>query len=654
MSPYRRTILRAAALLGPTLAAACGGPAPSAGPTPGATAPTPAGLDVFHDVYFRGGPAPAGETPRVALTVSGLGACTAPLLARLHEPVAGRPGVPATFFLSPAELEVALAAEPDATRATLARLSAEGHTVALGVDAVSAAWRVDAPTFRAGLGTEGRLLADALKRAGGPAPMTPLPWRGPVHEGALLGWGSVVDRPQIYWSLHLDVARAAAESVEARVAGTARDGDVIELGAPAGDADCGWVETLPAVARGLATAGLRVAPLASVLGPELSRYEAARLVRFDGPPLDPTCRAALRLPPPAEGPEPAHAARWGLVARDDADGLRVLPLPGRAATLPAVTSGEVPGAAELWARRREWRALPACLVDVGPARRLGPVTPDARIFVVGENGPSRRDARVVAGSDRPAVLPTREDLVRIEARQRLPWRLRGLVAQTLAGLALETPLLVEARPTLGVVLGRPLTPDAARDPAVLRAAVAGYVQFTELSLGEYLFLARLNPADAEALGRTARAADGFLRAGPYFVLRSPGGAPSEARLGVTGGPTGALSAEALLARTLLSGTALSPGDVIVAAPLSVEGGPDVAPDRARGVGRAAVRRLLAESVLRGSAQPAYLRPGASVVADADLLGAVRFRVVVPPGVHVPDAIDLERVAGTDERAASAP
>lgn len=654
MSLLRRTIVRAAALLGPTLAAACGGPAPSTGPTPAPLAPTPAGLDVFHDVYLRGGPAPAGEAPRVALTISGLGACTGPLLARLREPVAGRPGFPATFFLAPAELEVALAAEPESVRGALARLSAEGHSVALDVDAISTAWRVDPPTFRAGLGTEGRLLADVLKRAGGPAPMTPLPWRGPVRDGALLGWGSVVDRPQVYWSLHLDVGRSAAEAVEARVAGTARDGDVIELGAPEGDTDCAWVETLPAVARGLASAGLRVAPLASVLGPELARYEAARLVRFDGPPLDPTCRAALRLPPPAEGPEPAHAARWGLVARDDTEGLRVLPLPGRAATLPAVTSGEVPGATELWARRREWRALPACLVDVGPARRLGPVTSDARIFVVGENGPSRRDARVVTGADRPAVLPTREDLVRIEARQRLPWRLRGLVAQTLAGLALETPLLVESRPTIGIVVGRPLTPDAARDPGVLRDAVAGYVQLTELSLGEYLFLARLNPADADALARTARAADGFLRAGPYFVLRTPGGAPSETRLGVTGGPVGALAADALLARTLLAGTALSPGDVVVPAPRSVEGGPEVAPEHARGVGRAAVRRLLAESVLRGSALPAYLRPGDSVSADADLLGAVRFRVVVPPGVHVPDAIDLERVTRTDERAATAP
>jgi hypothetical protein len=653
MSPSPRTIVRAAALLGPTLAAACGGPAPVPGPTPVVQA-TPTGLDVFHDVYFRGGPAPAGETPRVALTVSGLGACAGPLLARLHEPIAGRPGLPATFFFSPATLDVELAAHPETTRAALARVAAEGHSVALGVDAVPASWRVDLPTFRAGLGTEGRLLAEVLKRAGGPGPMTPLPWRGPVRDGALLGWGSVVDRPQVYWSLHLDVGVASPEALEARVAGSARDGDVLELGAPAGDTDCAWVETLPAIARGLAAAGLRVAPLSSVLGSDLARYEAARLVRFDGPPLEPTCRAALRLPPPAEGPEPAHAARWGLVARDDADGLRVLPLPGRAATLPAVTSGEVPGAAELWARRREWRALPACLVDVSPARRLGPVTTDARVFVVGEAGPSRRDARVVTGSDRPAVLPTREDLVRIEARQRLPWRLRGLVAQTLAGLALETPLLIEARPTLGLVIGRPLTPDAARDPAVLREAIAGYVQFTELSVGEYLFLARLNPADADALARTARAADGFLRAGPYFVLRSPGGVPTAARLGVTGGPTGTLAPESLLARTLLAGTSLSPGDVVVAAPRAVEGGPEVSPDRAKGVGRAAVRRLLAESVLRGTTRHAYLRPGASVEADADLLGAVRFRVVVPPGVHVPDAIDLERVVGTDERAATAP
>ena len=653
------------ALSGALAMSACGGGRAAEAQAVVAAAKPRERLDVFHDVYFRGGGAPASAPPRVALTATGLGACTAPLLARLHEPAPGKSGLPVTFFLEPAHVEVEHATDQAAVKATFARLTAEGHAVALAVDAIPSAWRADPAEFRAGLGREGGLLGQALRQAGGPAPRSPLVWRGPVQDDSLLGWGAVVDRPQVYWSLHLDLETTSPEVVEARVAATARDGDIIELAAPADGPRCGWVENVPALARGLEAAGLQVVDLTTLLRPELGRYEAARLIRYDGPGLGAACREALHLPParPPAGSAPvgplrdpsARAVRWGLLAHDDATHLKVLPLPGGEGTLGALIGGEAADAASLWARRREWRGLPSCLVEVEPARRLGPVTPDGRVYVVDAAGATRRDARAVAAPERPAVLPTREDLVRVEARQRLPWRLRGLVAQTLAGLSLETPMLVEARATVGVVVGRPLSAGAAPDPAALRAAVAGFVQFTELSLGEYLFLARLYPGDSDALARTARAADGFLRPGPYVVLRgAPGAAPAPEHLGVTGGPNLETSPEALLARALAGGANLGPGDVVLWGPRPVEGGPDVSPGRARGVGRAAVRRLLAESVLRGSTRAAYLRPGNTFVADADLLGAIRFRLVVPPGVHMPDAVDLERVAGADEKTRATP
>jgi hypothetical protein len=112
------------------------------------------------------------------------------------------------------------------------------------------------------------------------------------------------------------------------------------------------------------------------------------------------------------------------------------------------------------------------------------------------------------------------------------------------------------------------------------------------------------------------------------------------RLGVTGGPSAPFDPVAVLGRALAAGLSLSPGDVLVAAPASVRGGPDVPPSGTRGSGRGAVRRLLAESVLRGAASPAYLRPGTPVRAEADLLGALEYRLVVPPGVQLPESRDV--------------
>lgn len=609
--------------------------------------PAPVTRDVFRDLYLRGGAAPAGTPPRVALTLDGLGPCAAPALSRLRAPVEGSPGLPATFFLAPAELDVERAAEPEVTSAVLRRLAAEGHGVGLAVRSLPATWRQSSADFRAGLAASGRQLADALAAGGGPAPASPLVWRGPVEEGPLPGWGAVVDRPQVYWSVHLDLRTTTPEAIEARLAGTARDGDILHLSMGAersqgGATDCSAVETVPAVARGLAAAGLSVVPLHALLAPELARYEVPRLARYDGPGLSEPCRTALGLPAAVPGEAVAERRpRFGLWLSGDADRARVMPLPGVAATLPAFLSGEREAALALWARRREWRSLPACPVVVDAARQLAPLTPDARLYVVGSDGVFRRDARALGAAARPAVLPTRADLVRLEARQRLPWRLRGLVAQTLSGLSLETPLLVEARATVGLVVGAHLSADAPRAPGQMLAAIAGYVQVSELSLGEYLFLGRLFPADAEALGRAARAADGFARPGPFLVLSGGAGAsPDPMRLGVTGGPSAPFDPVAVLGRALAAGLSLSPGDVLVAAPASVRGGPDVPPSGTRGSGRGAVRRLLAESVLRGAASPAYLRPGTPVRAEADLLGALEYRLVVPPGVQLPESRDV--------------
>jgi 2-keto-4-pentenoate hydratase/2-oxohepta-3-ene-1,7-dioic acid hydratase in catechol pathway len=617
--------------------------------------PAPVMRDVFHDVFLRGGVVAPGTPPRVALTFDGLGTCAGPLLTRLRAPADGAPPMTATFFLSDPALEVEQAGAPEATRAALRRLAAEGHGVGLAVHALPTSWRQTPSEFRAGLVRSVQRLTKVLADGEGPEPTSPLVWRGPVEEGPLLGWGAVVDRPQVYWSLHVDLSRTSPEAIEGELATTARDGDVIHLalagttsaaagGALSGnDARCSAVDGIPAVARGLKAAGLAVVPLHALLAPELARYEVPRVARFDGPGLSAACRSALGLP--TAGPDDAtteRRPRYGLWLGTTGGRARILPLPGAAASLPAFLSGERAAASTLWARRGEWRGLPACLVEVDEARQLSPLTPDGRLYVVGPEGVFRRDARALGAPARPAVLPTRADLVRLEARQRLPWRLRGLVSQTLAGLSLETPTLIEARSSVGVVVGAHLAPGTDHDAGRLREAIAGYVQISELSLGEYLLLARLSPGDAEALGRAARAADGFLRAGPGLVLRgAPGDAPRPARLGVTGATgdpdTPSFDPTALMGRALSAGVSLSPGDVLVRAPAPATGGALDATGAPAGGGRGAVRRTLARAVVRGASSPTFLRPGTPVRAEADLLGALEFRVVVPPGVHLPAA-----------------
>ena len=267
--------------------------------------------------------------------------------------------------------------------------------------------------------------------------------------------------------------------------------------------------------------------------------------------------------------------------------------------------------------------------------------------------------RALGAPDGALVLPDLTDLVRIEARQRLPWRLRGLVAGALRQLDLAVPMLVEARPTVGVVVGTALTPppaangkddeingesplDAARS-AVGVGAVGGYVQLVEWTLSEYLYLARRHPAALPDLQRAARAADGFLRVGPFVVLPDgAGSAPDPARLGPDGAAPLSADPQLLLARVLAAGHALAPGDLVFAAPEPVVGPPEVAPPTDTDSLRAALRRGLAAAVTVGFRRPEYLRPGSVVTVDGDQLGRQPLRVAVPPGVNAPtrDALPL--------------
>ena len=71
----------------------------------GAAAPTlDAPVDVFSDLYVRGGPAAEGTSPRVALTFDGPGRCTADLLAALKAPGPGLPPLRANCRLAPKAL----------------------------------------------------------------------------------------------------------------------------------------------------------------------------------------------------------------------------------------------------------------------------------------------------------------------------------------------------------------------------------------------------------------------------------------------------------------------------------------------------------------------------------------------------------------------
>ncbi len=590
---------------------------------------------MFHDVYLRGGPGDG----RVALTFEAVTSCTADLLARLRVPAEGVQPLVATFFVDRTSLEAAADADPVALKATLERIVAEGHGLALTVARLPQRWRLDPESFRTGLAEEAREVTRLLEAHGVERAELSRLWRPPA--GALdlvhLGRVAAVDRPAVLWSLRVDAE--PAERMVARVAARVADGDIVSL--PGAGKGCPAVEAVPQLADALKVAGLRGVTLPVLLGRALARHEPLRVVRYHGKGLPAPCHAPLKLT--VAGTPERDTQRWGLVHYERPDGTTwVLPLPGEAGSTSAFIGGGLAAARRLWSDRDAWRARPACLRAVPAHRMAPPITAEgegrrARWWVVGRSGTEERDPRALTAATLPVVLPTRADLVRLEAVQRLPWRLRGLVAGALGRLGLQVPLLVEARATAGLIVGRPLDASAIRGPrSVLRDAVAGYVQILEVSLAEYLYLAKWSPSDRKVLRRAARSADGFVRAGPFWTLSSMvGGTPDPMRTGPNGRVPFDVPPEALLVRALQAGATLRPGDVVAVAPEPVAGPPKSKKIPEASSFRAAVRAGLSSSIVRGLTRTAYLRPGGVLHFDGDLLGRQTLRVVVPPGIDVP-------------------
>ena len=592
-------------------------------------------LDTLHDVYIRGGLASSGARPRLALTVEGTDDCTDELLAKARAPFDGGKALPLTLFIDPAALSVRAAANPASTTEMVGRLSSEAHAVGLQVMRDLSGHRAHPAALRSALSILSEQLAVDLRELGWSDARPPLFWRGETKDPDLLSMSGATDRPLILQSLTLDVS--VPETAALRLRDEARDGDIVTLHAP--DGHCGIGTALPALARALESRGLDAVTVPTLLDRELDAYEVARVVRFDGPALSEVCRAALKLPAEPSGPGRVH---FGLVDRILNDGAtRVLPLPG-----PGDSSGRFQAlgrevAERLWSLRAEWRALPACAVAVPPASILSPVTPDVRVYVVGDAGVFRRDARALGAPDHPVVFPTRAELARIESRQRLPWRLRGLVEQTLEQLTLELPLLVEARATTALVLRTRLEPSDADGSADARArlsdAVGGYVQLVEFSMGEYLFLSQFVPQESASLSAAARGGDGSLRAGPVLVLPGRDGSkPTFAHLASAVSPHLGLRPEELIARVLLSGKSLSPGDLVAVEPAAPSSFPEVSIGADTSSGRVALRRRLSLALRKSARSGAWLRPGDHFVSSADALGTLSLRVVAPAGVYVPN------------------
>jgi peptidoglycan/xylan/chitin deacetylase (PgdA/CDA1 family) len=605
------------------LAALCAGCGERVIRAPAVTAP-----DIFHDVWLRGTPTPEGQAGRVALTFDGLGGCTPAILDALEAAGAGGGApVPATFFFS-ARAVATLEADAGGSGAALVRRIVDaGHGVALGVEGIPASWLEDAVAFRSGLDAATRALAQVIDQAGAPPPGTLVLWRPPLGglDRKTLTMAANADRPAVLWSRHVGTA-AAARTLDVRVS----DGDILAF--PAADADCAVADLVAPTVRSTQAAGLAAARLDAVLGRAMERYAPIRLVRYFGPS---TCGGA------------DDALRWGLVvggAREDV--LRVRPLPVEGPSTAALLSA---GTSAL--RSTVGRAPTGCVLDVPLVHVRAPVTRTAlgdrraRWWVVGPTGVRERDARALGPPTEPLVLPTRDDLVRIEARQRLPWRLRGVVGGALDRLGLHSPLMIHATARVGVVVAAPLSgsaleslsPDERRRR--LTAALGGYVQMVEASIGEYLYLADWNPRHAAELERAARAADGFVRAGPWITVPAvAGGAPDPALLGVNGRPALAVAPTELLDAALRAGVELAPGDVIAPASAPVSAVEEPLPLPETGLwGSAGLRQLLEAAMTDALRDGRWLRPGQVLDADAGWAGRQTLRVAAAPGVAVPGA-----------------
>ncbi len=589
--------------------------------------------DVLREVFLRGAPVETAGTPRAALTVEGLDACSAGLLARAAQPGPGVTPLRLTFFLSAGDVTAALEASESGAREAIGRLRSDGHEVALRVDRAPLEGEVDARGFRALLAVEAAALRTALVDAGWPEVPEPRAWRGPPERG-LFDRSGFTDRPLVLWSVHPpDPASTSTDAYVADLVAAVRDADVLRWASAEGH--CGLLESVGSTATAFGRAGVRAATLAEVLGAFATRRSTSRLLRFASDGAGP-CDDAPSVEAPTNGN--ALTARWGLVLDVPAgDRAVVVPLPGVGTVATRLV--ETPA----WPRIEAASAAPArCRVEVPQARWLSPLAADRAVWITGRGRPARRDARALASTATPLALPTLADLVRLESKQRLPWRLRGIVARALGGLGLSTPLLLETRTSVGVVVGRMLTPGALESPpGELSSAIAGYVQWNETSLGEYLVLAEARPADADVLTRSAYAFDGALRAGPFLVIdpRGGGGATIDpVLLPGPGAPAFERPATALLADVLRTGASLAPGDVVVAAPAALEPAAlePAAENEVVPPGRAGLRQTVARALLAAAERDRWLRPGAPVETRADTLGLLAFRLVLPAGVAVPD------------------
>lgn len=610
------------------------GPAAALALLPGCgSAPVAAGAaPVFlHHTFIRGAPAP-GPQGRVALTFAAPTRCTDALLAALAAAGGeGRAALPATFFLDADRLDAAVARDADAAAATLRRLVGDGHGLAVALADSGAD-----EALGARLTAQTRRIASRLADADLDAPPL-LPWRGATGPWSWEMAEDAAERPRVLWSFRAPDGLPVERWLPALLGG-ARDGDIVAL--PAEGEGCPTAGAIPAIAAAFAAAGLDAVTVDAMLARELDRYAPLTLVRYRGPGLAAGCAAPLGVAaadPEAEIEAEAEADRWGLVHREGEAASVVLPLPGRAGTTAALL-GQRPAVEALWATRARWPGLPACLRRVPRDRITAPITArdEAPVawWVVGDGAPVARSARAIGTPTGPALLPDRADLARFEARQRVPYRLRGIVAGALERLGLDTPLLVELRTSAAVVVGAPLDPAQADDPVALRRAVAGYLPVAELSMGEYLFLAESVPAEAAAFERTARAADGFLRPGPALTLAGPGRAPDPSRLRID--DRRPLPApDQLLARVLRAGHPLAPGDVVAAAAPPPRGAPIVFPAGAGESLSATLAQGLARSLLLAMMVPVYLRPGAVRRLDGEALGVQWVRLAVPAGVDAP-------------------
>ncbi len=593
------------------LSTGCGSSAPAEAP----------GWHWLHHTWIRGAPA-VESPPRAALTFDGPSACTDALLTALAE---GEAGARATVFLDADRLDAAAEREADATTAMLRRLIGEGHGVGVALAAGEG-------TVRERLDAQTRRIA-ARFEAAGIEPPDLRPWRGAAGAWQWADAEAAPERPRVMYSFAPAPGVPIERWLPALVDGV-RDGDIVALpGGPPPDGGCPMAAAIPSVRAGLAAAGLEPVTVHALLHRELERYAAPQLVRFRGEGLAAGCGEALELP--AAGDDGA-AERWGLVHRQLDDAWVVMPVPGEAGTTAALLAGRASIEA-LWRTRARWSGLPACLRRVPLGAIDAPLVTTEETgawWVVGDGAPTRRSLRAIGSPTAPAVLPDRADLARYEVRQRVPFRWRGVVADALERLGLDTPLLVELRGTAAVVIGEALTPAHAADRVAVRRAIAGVMPVAELTMGEYLFLAETVPGEAEVFRRTARAADGFLRPGPLLTLAAPGRAPDPSRL-IVDDRRPLVEADALVARVLAAGHPLAPGDVVAAAPLAPRGAPIVFPTGAGESMAAALRTGLARSLLLAMMLPVYLRPGAVRPLDGAELGVQWVRLAVPAGVDAP-------------------